>query len=102
MENELVFMSIEVLTLNPEHIICYSHQLHSHIGRVLYQLSQSRLPSAPAVRALWEFIFHKHVRNTEAILWVSTEFKEPHINLNQTDYNSSEPNWQNLTAFMFY
>lgn len=51
---------------------------------------------------LGEFIFHEHVRNTEAILWVSAEFKEPHINVNQTDYNSSEPNWQNLTAFMFY
>lgn len=42
------------------------------------------------------------VTHTEAILWVSAEFRELQINLNQTDYNSSEPNWQNLTAFMFY
>lgn len=56
---------------------------------------------SPGLSKPVEFIFHKHLE----ILKLSTGqcwTEELHIKSNQTDYSSSEPNWQNPTAFMVY
>lgn len=63
-------------------------------------------PRPPTPRAVTEpgkLIFHQTLGILKPFCArVSAEFKELRINLNQTDYDPSEPNWQTLTAFMFY
>lgn len=102
-QNELMFLStaVKCWRLTQSTQPCTATHQGCPFGRVLSPVSQSHLPSAWAVRAL-----EVHLSQTRYKYWShsmgSAAFKELHISLNQTDYNSSEPNWQNLTAFMFH
>lgn len=103
-ENEFTFLCLVVrcqrLTQNAHACAAATHAAPR--GGFCPELASVASLPPREVKGPRELIFHQHVRNTEAVLWVSAGLKELHINLNQADYDPSEPNWQTLTAFMFY